>query len=79
MNIFFNKATEVASEVASEVATEAPKVEIDLSAYNMAATVPTSRLVFTIIGLVLLFAAIIAGFVCIYKVQKKYNGGMFGD
>lgn len=26
-----------------------------------------------------LFAAIIAGFVCIYLVQKKYNGGMFGD
>ena len=28
---------------------------------------------------VVLFAAIIAGFVCIYKVQKKYNGGMFGE
>ena len=28
---------------------------------------------------VILFAAIIAGFVCIYTVQKKYNGGMFGD
>ena len=28
---------------------------------------------------VVLFAAVIAGFVCIYTVQKKYNGGMFGD
>lgn len=26
-----------------------------------------------------MFAGIIIGFICIYKVQKKYNGGMFGD
>lgn len=78
MNIFFNKATEVASEVASEVATEAPKVEIDLSAYNMAATVPTSRLVFTIIGLVLLFAAIIAVVVLVTRKQKGNGFGILG-
>lgn len=30
-----------------------------------------------IAAVVLLFAAIIAGLVCIYKTQKRYNGGMF--
>lgn len=34
---------------------------------------------FVLVSLAVMFVGMAASFVALYKVQKKYNGGMFGD
>lgn len=77
MNLLFSKAAETV-EAVTEAPTEAPSVAIDLSAYDMTATVPSSKLVLTIAGLILLLAAVVAVVILISRKQKGNGFGILG-
>lgn len=68
--LFMGATTEALTEAVTEAATE----PISFEGYNMAAKAPNINIVFGIIGLVLLFAAIIA---VIVVIKRKHNGSGF--